>query len=326
MASSFISDFFPQNVLKRFFPGRAQITPVNSIRFHLRNIYIVPTAAGLGLVGVVLITLIAAINFQNSLVYMVCFWLGSLLVINILYTFRNLSGLRLEAMGAEPCFAGQNILLELRASSGRPRESIYVGWKGIDLVLFDLQEALSKDISVTYPAPRRGRLHPPRLNIFTRYPTGLTIAWAYATLEINAIVYPAPVEMKQARHSIQAGEQLEDGPSTEGGVSDFSGMRIYQPGDSLRRIHWAEFARTGKLHSKVFVDYPGHDFWLDWQDLAAGSVEQRLSHLCARVLELDAKQQAFGLRLPGKIIQPNSGASHRLACLTALALFPGGHE
>ncbi|MCP4010904.1 MAG: DUF58 domain-containing protein, partial [Proteobacteria bacterium] len=79
--------------------------PLKSIRFHLRNIYIMPTIAGMGLMGVVVLTLVAAINFQNSLIYMVCFWLGSLLVINILYTFRNLSGLELELMGSEPCFA-----------------------------------------------------------------------------------------------------------------------------------------------------------------------------------------------------------------------------
>ena len=78
----------------------------------------------MGLMGVVVLTLVAAINFQNSLIYMVCFWLGSLLVINILYTFRNLSGLELELMGADPCFAGQNSLVTLRVASDRPRESI----------------------------------------------------------------------------------------------------------------------------------------------------------------------------------------------------------
>lgn len=300
--------------------------PVKTIRFHLRNIYIVPTVAGMGLLGIVLLTLIAAINFQNSLIYMVCFWLGSLLVINILYTFRNLSGLELEMMGAEPCFAGQNSLVSLRVSSDRPRESIYVGWKGIDLALFGLHESLSTDIAVSYPAPTRGRLHPPRLDIFTRYPTGLTVAWAYATLDIDAIVYPRPIEMKQSSHSTMAGEQADDGPGIEGGVNDFSGLRTYQPGDSLRRVHWAKFARTGKLHSKVFVDYPGHEHWLVWEDLASGSIEQRLSHLCSKVLELEAKQQSFGLKIPGKTIQPGNGSNHRIACLTALALFPAAHE
>jgi uncharacterized protein (DUF58 family) len=60
-------------------------------------------------------------------------------------------------------------------------------------------------------------------------------------------------------------------------VNDFSGMRTYQPGDSPRRIHWANYARTGKLHSKIFVDYQSHDHWLTWEGLPSGSDEQRLS-------------------------------------------------
>jgi len=326
MASSFIADFFPRKLMKRVFPRYTQPKPVKNMRFHLRNIYIVPTVAGVGLIGVVFITLIAAINFQNSIIYMLCFWLGSLLVINILHTFRNLSGLELELMGAEPCFAGENCLVTLRASSDRPRESIQVGWKGVDMVLFGFQSSLLEDVSVSYPAPERGRLQPPRLDIMTRYPTGLTIAWAYASMDINAIVYPAPVELDQVTHLSLAGEQADDGPGIEGGVNDFYGLRLYQPGDNLRRVHWAKFARTGELHSKVFVDYADHDYWLNWEDLVSGSIEQRLSHLCAKVLELDAKQQLFGLRIPGVSIPPANGVSHRMACLTALALFPGGHE
>ena len=239
-----------------------------------------------------------------------------------MYTFRNLAGLKLELNGVESCHAGENILVRLRASSGRPKELIYVGWKGIDLALFDLQEPFSLDIAVTYPAPERGRLSPERMDIFTRYPTGLSIAWAYATLDIDAIIYPAPLEMKQISPASQAGERVDDGPGIEGGVNDFSGLRSYQSGDSLKRIHWAKYASTGKLHSKVFVDYPSHDCWLVWEELAGGTVEQRLSHLSAKILELDAKQESFGLRIPGKVIQPGNGERHRVACLTALALFP----
>jgi len=102
-------------------------------------------------------------------------------------------------------------------------------------------------------------------------------------------------------------------------------MRAYQAGESFRRIHWAKFARTGKLYSKIFVDYQSHEHWLVWEELLTGSVEQRLSHLCARVLELDSRQQSFGLRIPGKTIGPGSGEAHRVACLTALALYSGGY-
>jgi len=100
-------------------------------------------------------------------------------------------------------------------------------------------------------------------------------------------------------------------------------MRAYQHGDSPRRIHWAKYAQTGKVYCKEFVDYEQHDLWLDWADLVSGSVEQRLSHLCARILELSTRQQGFGMRIPGNTIQPGRGDAHRAACLSALALYSG---
>ena len=333
--------------MKRFFPKHRAAAPSKSVRFHLRNIYVIPAQAGFGLIGIILLTLVAAINFQNSLIYVVSFWLASLLLVNVLYSYRNLSGLQLELLGPEPCFAGQQCLVSLRASGKGDKESIYVGWKEIDLAMIDLAVVDTRgvdtpgvdkrgldlrwddastegslDFQVAYPAPSRGRLKPPRLELFTRYPAGLVISWAYARLDIQAIVYPHPQLMDDNRIAGAADESAEDGRELVNGVSDFSGMRPYQEGDSPRRIHWAKYAQTGKLYSKVFVDYQQHDLWLDWASLLSGTIEQRLSHLCARVLQLSEQQQRFGLRLPGKTLLPDTGGAHRAACLTALALYP----
>lgn len=274
------------------------------------------------MLAIALLTLLAAINFQNSLVYAVSFWLGSLLVINILYTFRNLAGLKLELVGAESCFAGQNCRVTLRAGSEHRKESIYVGWKDGDRVLFSLQESLSTEIELSYPAEERGPLSVPRLELLTRYPTGLTRAWAYARLDIQVLVYPAPIKLPDIAKRGAQGEEADDGRTIAGGANDFHGVRAYRTGDNLRRIHWAKYASTGQLYSKEFVDYEQHELWLDWEELPVASVEQRLSHLCARILELDAAQQSFGLRIPGKILQPGKGEVHRIECLSALALFP----
>lgn len=334
MRSSFISDFFPEHLVKRFFPMHQVGVASKIVRFHLRNIYVVPTHAGFGLIGIILVTLVAAINFQNSLIYIVSFWLASLLVINILYSYRNLSGLQLELLGVEPCFSGQQCLVSLRASGRNDKESIYIGWKEIDLAMLDLavierqsanlSVSATQELQVAYPAPRRGILKPPRLDVFTRYPTGLVVSWAYARLDIQAIVYPHPQLMDERHLKGCAVETAEDGQELANGVSDFSAIRAYQVGDSPRRIHWAKYAQTGKLYSKAFVDYAQHDLWLDWTELQAGSIEQRLSHLCARVIDLSEQQQRYGLRLPGKTVLPDHGGAHRTACLVALALYPDG--
>jgi len=43
--------------------------------------------------------------------------------------------------------------------------------------------------------------------------------------------------------------------------------------------------------------------------------------MCARVIALSDAGHEFGMRLPGKILTPDSGETHRTNALTALALF-----
>lgn len=321
--SSFLVDFFPTPLLRRLFPRYKPAPPARTQRFHLRNIYIMPGKAGLGLIGIVLLTLVAAINFQNSLIYMVSFWLAGLLVIHVMYSYRNLNGLQIELLGVEPCFAGQYCTVSLKASGQGNTDSVYIGWKAQQHSLIDLCDSDNQVVTVSYPTLKRGWLRPPRLEVTTHFPAGLTRAWGYARLDVRVLVYPAPHLLADSKNNMPAGGVAEDGNELSAGVSDFSGMRSYQPGDSPRRIHWAKYAQTGKVYSKQFVDYEQHDLWLDWADLHTGTVEQRLSHLCARVLELSARQQGFGLRIPGNTLPPGRGDAHRAACLRALALYSG---
>ena len=50
-------------------------------------------------------------------------------------------------------------------------------------------------------------------------------------------------------------------------------------------------------------------------------VEQRLSYMCYWVLEFDADQEEYGLRLPGYTLEPGHGERHKEAALKALALY-----
>lgn len=272
---------------------------------------------------IIFLLFLVGINFQNSLVYIVCFWLIALLVINIFYTYRNLVGLTIKAISAEPCFAGDKIVLELEIS--RPvkqcKSAIYFGWKGEDLVELNLQDEQSTRIKLSHSSKGRGRFTPPRIDIFTRFPTGLNTAWSYASMDIQGVVYPEPIEKLQNADKQRSDAETSDGQEIVGGTSDFAGIREYQAGDSPRHIHWGQYAKTGELYTKSFVDYESHDLWLDWQSLNITGTESRLSHLSAMILEFHESKKQFGLRIPGKEIQPNKGEAHKVRCLTALALY-----
>jgi uncharacterized protein (DUF58 family) len=79
------------------------------------------------------------------------------------------------------------------------------------------------------------------------------------------------------------------------------------------------------LLTKVFVGRGAFELWLDWNGLPdAAGVETRLSILTHQVLAAEDANVAYGLRLPGRELEPALGEGHRDACLKALALFDGG--
>ena len=300
-----------------------RLPQAKEITLTQKKIFILPSKISMGLMVMIFLLFLVGINFQNSLVYIVCFWLIALLVINIFYTYRNLSGLTIKVISAQPCFAGEKMVLELEIS--RPikqrKSAIYFGWKNEDLVELNLQEEQSTRIKLSHSSDTRGRFTPPRIDIFTRFPTGLNTAWSYASMDIKSIVYPKPIKYAQHNDKQRSDDESTDGHEISGGSSDFAGIREYQAGDSPRHIHWSQYAKTGDLYTKSFVDYESEDVWLDWQSLNLSGTEPRLSHLSAMIVGLHEAQKQFGLRIPGKEIQPNKGEAHKVRCLTALALY-----
>ena len=80
-------------------------------------------------------------------------------------------------------------------------------------------------------------------------------------------------------------------------------------------------AREQGMHTKQFGGNRASELWLDWESLPMMDVESRLSRLTRWVLDANAAQIKFGLRLPGTIVPLNSGLAHQHQCLKALALF-----
>ena len=106
-----------------------------------------------------------------------------------------------------------------------------------------------------------------------------------------------------------------------GGGDDYTGLRDYQPGDSLHHVHWKSAARSDELLVKQFNSGGAQTLWLDWYLLPQTDVETRLSILCRWVLDAHAAGLRYGLRLPEREIAPANHDAHRHACLRALALF-----
>lgn len=296
-----------------------RIPPANRVTLSQRNVFIFPTSTGF-VFGLLLVLLIlGAINYQASLVYGVAMLLGSLFLVTILYTFRNLSGLRLEWLGARPGFVGEDIEFRVRVvrPQGRGREGLQLGWPDGIMQWAELhdQEAVTVRLYVT--AERRGLLNPGRLLIETYYPLGLLRAWTWVDLDARALVYPRPI-FQDFPGSV-SGRRDEGELIDPLGSEDFTDIKDYQAGDPVRHILWRSYARGDALMVKRYASFQEPRLWLDL-DRVAGDLEERLSRLAGLALQATRLEREFGVRIPGQEIKPGTGDMHLERVLRELAL------
>jgi uncharacterized protein (DUF58 family) len=285
-----------------------------------RQIYILPTRHGLIFLLVLVALALAAVNYSNALAYLLTFLLASMAVVSLLHTQRNLLKLHVSVAGGEPVFAGEPALFRicLRNDSGA-RYALRVESAHGVLPLFDIPARDTRCVTLSVPAVKRGWLAAPALTLATVYPLGITRAWSRRlTLPARCLVYPRPAD--DAPWQTAAGTEGESRPGSLQDGEDFTGLRAYQPGDALARISWKTLARGQGLHTKEFRAPLAESAWLDWDAFAPHSGETRLSLMCRAVLDAEDNGLAYGLRLPGVVLEPDSGAAHRHRCLAALAL------
>lgn len=291
-----------------------------------RRIYILPTRQGAIFGALLIAMLLGSMNYSSSLGYTVTFMLASLGFVAMHHTHRNLEKLELHAGFAAPVFAGDIALFPLiaRNHAGVMRGGIALDDGDETQDIADLAPGTSATLTLRIPARQRGWLRPHRFGIHTTYPFGLFRAWAWLRMDLECLVYPQPAPPGGA----PLPAALESGSSREesAGQEDFSGLRTYRPGDAPRHIAWRASARTdGDLLVKEFHGGGSATRWLDWNDTQERDTEARISRLTRWVMDAQASDERWGLRLPGTEIPLGSGEAHYQRCLRALALFTDGN-
>lgn len=316
--------------LKRFFSGEGpEATPVFLAQ---RRVYILPSKMGVYFGAMLLVMLLGAVNYNNSLAYALVFLLASIFIISILHTYRNLLHLIVDVGHTPAAFCGETvrvpILLDNRNHARRFAVKVWFGKRSLkvlkhhvttDIIADNIQQA---NLGLT--TTKRGLHRVPRMTLETSFPMGLFHAWAYAERDVTYLVYPAP-DKNHGLPNVATQYQNLEGDQGRGN-DDFAGLRTYHPGDSLRHIHWKTVAREQGLHTKQFGGDRASELWLDWESLPSMDTESRLSRLTRWVLDANNAQIQFGLRLPGTTIPLNTGLAHQHQCLKALALFNQANE
>lgn len=282
-----------------------------------RYIYILPTRTGVGFAGMLLATLIGALNYQNNLALFFSFLMAAVALVSMHHCWFNLLGLRISAADAAPVFCGQAARFPVRLveTRGQARGEVCVrGAAGVVLAAHGQAQVL-----LHQPTTRRGDLALDLVIVETRHPLGLFRAWSRAEVRATVLVYPRP-----AAHAPAPPQRAAFAASARGdqgrGADDFVGLRAYHAGDSPRQLDWKALARERGLVVKQFGGDHATRVWLDWEQ-TSGTLEARLGQLTRQVLQAHEQQLTFGLRLPGQQIERNRGEGHKHRCLAALARF-----
>lgn len=298
---------------------RARVPEAPPVTLVQRRIFILPTKQGYFFGLVLLVLLLASINYALSLGFLLTFLLAAMGGVAMLHTWRNLAHLKLRPGRCDPVFAGDTaqfrVVLE---SPTRERFAVALRRRDDHPVFVDVRPGEACVATLTVPARRRGRLASGRLEIFTRYPVGFFHAWSYVDFGLTVIVYPHPDPT--AGLPPQQSIASDDEGIPVAGDEDFALLRAYRDGDPPRKIAWKALARGEDLLTKEFQATASAELWLDWLDARAPDPEARLSVLAHWVIETERLGQSYGLRLPGVSIPPGRGEAHRARCLEALAL------
>ena len=302
----------------------------DTLTLNQGNIYIVPTKAGLAFAITLVVMLLASINYQLNLGYLLTFLLAGSGLTSMHLTHGTLRGLSLHLRPPPPVFAGEPAPLEVViASSGRVSHGVGLRVEpGPDAparsgppVWVDVPAQGQAVAHLSFEPARRGWHAVPLLRAETRYPFGLFRAWTVWRPAARVLAYPAP-EQPPAPLPAALPMGADTLATRSAGGSDFEGVRSYQRGDTMKQIVWKKVARTGEIVSRDSRAAVQQQLWLDWQ--AASTLpdpEQRLSRLAAWVLAAEQAGLVHGLRLPGLELAPASGEAHKRQALEALALW-----
>lgn len=329
--SSWRGHWSPARRLRHWWQQRLPRT--DQLQLTQRNVYILPSRAGWALAATLCVLLVASINYQLNLGYLLTFLLAGSAAAGMVVGHGNLRGTALHLLPPAGGFAGQPCRFDVVLHNAQRRTRWGVGLAvhghagAADWAWVDVPGQGSTTAQLAFIPVRRGRQPLPTLTAATRYPLGTFRVWALWRPDSEAWIYPAPEHNPPPLPPASADAGGRSTAATAHG-DEFDGVRAYRHGDPLKLVVWKKAAQafttgSGQLVSRDRPLAQHHRLWLDYRATGLADPEARLSRLTAWVLLARQQDVSWGLRLPdGREIAPDQGAAHATRCLEALAACP----
>ena len=321
-------------IFQRWFESRLPLA--DSVTLTQRNVYILPTGPGLMLGLTLLVLLVASINYQLNLGYLLTFLLAGTALVGMHVCHATLRGLAMNLIAPPAHYAGATTAFDIKLTNARHSTRHGIGLSVLNPHEVNAQKGTERHwawtdvpaqgsslVQVAFTPPRRGLHRLPTLTAETRFPLGTFRVWTVWRPAAQVIVYPAP-ELNPP--PLPPGEPRAQGAGTAARAqitSEFDGVRAYRRGDPLKNVLWKKAAKADEQGNGLVVrdtqQAQRNELWLDFRQAGPVDTEQKLSRLCAWILQADRLGLDYGLRLPALEIRPDSGQAHRRHCLEALA-------
>ena len=301
---------------------QSRLPLADSVTLTQRNVYILPTRAGLMLALTLLVLLVASINYQLNLGYLLTFLLAGCALVGMHVSHRTLRGMTMNLIAPDAVYAGATALFHVNLQNLRRHPRHAVGLTVLDSgqwVWADVPGQGSSSLQLAWQPGGRGLRRLPTLSAQTLFPLGTFRVWTLWRPAAQVLVYPKP---EAGAPALPAG-QSQDGSNpakTLQRQGEPDGLRPYRRGDTLKSIVWKKAAKTGELVSRDRLALQQRELWLERQHTGLSQPEPQLSRLCAWVLQADQSGLRYGLRLAAQDIAPDHGPAHLQRCLRALAL------
>ena len=312
----------------RFVSGRFQrwwqsrLPLRDSFTLTQRTVYILPTRPGFTLAATLLVLLIASINYQLNLGYLLTFLLAGSAMVGMHVSHATLRGLTLNLIAPEAQFAGASAVIGVNLANDLNTIRHGIGMSVLGAghwVWADVPPLGVATLHIAFRPARRGLHLVPALTAETRFPLGTFRVWTVWRPASKVLVYPAP---EPSAPPLPPGEPKSGGAASalHQHSGEYDGVRAYRRGDPMKLVVWKKVAKAGELVSRDAEQVQRYELWLDFAQCGAANTEHKLTRLCAWVLAAEKQGLDYGLRLPGVEVKAGHGEGHKRQCLEALAL------
>ena len=316
---------FLRKRFRQWFTNRLPLTDTMSLT--QRNVYILPTRPGWMLALTLLVLLVASINYQLNLGYLLTFMLAGAGIVGMHVCHGNLRGLTMHLVAPSAQFVGVTAPFDIQLSHERSSIRHSIGMSLLDNLHWawtDVPALGSATVQVGFKPDKRGLHRLPVLTAETRFPLGTFRVWTVWRPKAELLVYPAP---EAHAPPLPPGEPRAGGAMARQAqnTGEFDGVRAYRRGDPMKLVVWKKAAKSfasgsGELVSRDTQQAQRHELWLDFTSCGPQDTEHKLSRLTAWVIAAEDQGLDYGLRLPNREITPSQGEGHKRQCLEALAL------